>query len=398
MREAVIAGAVRTPIGSFLGALSSVPAPRLGAIVVAEAVRRAGIDPAGVDEVVMGNVLSAGLGQNPARQAALEAGLPDAVPATTVNKVCGSGLKAVALAAQAIRAGDADVLVAGGMENMSAAPHLLPGSREGHRMGDATLVDSMVRDGLWCASCDVHMGMTAENIAVEHEIGRDDQDAYAHASQQRAARALREDVFRAETVPVRVPRRRGKAVIVEEDEFPRPDTTLEGLAKLRPAFTARGTVTAGTSSGINDGAAAMVVMSAEAAEEQGVVPMAAIRGYASAGVAPRVMGLGPVEAVPTALARAGVGLDEIDVIELNEAFAAQSLAVSRRLGLDPARVNVHGGAIALGHPIGASGARILTTLLHEMARRHARLGLAALCIGGGQGIAMVVERVAPSGA
>jgi acetyl-CoA C-acetyltransferase len=396
--EVVVAGAVRTPIGSFLGALSSVPATRLGAIAVAEAVRRAGIDPARVDEVLMGNVLSAGLGQNPARQAALEAGLPDVVPATTVNKVCGSGLKAVALAAQAIRAGDANVVVAGGMENMSAAPHLLRGSREGHRMGDAALVDSMIHDGLWCAACDVHMGVTAENIAVEHEIGREDQDAYALASQQRASRALREDIFRAETVPVSVPRRRGKAVVVDQDEFPRPDTTLEGLAKLRPAFKGAGTVTAGTSSGLNDGAAAMVVMSAEAARAQGVTPMAAVRGYASAGVAPRVMGLGPVEAVPAALARAGVGLDEVDVIELNEAFAAQSLAVSRRLGLDPERVNVHGGAIALGHPIGASGARVLTTLLHEMARREARLGLAALCIGGGQGIAMVVERVGPSAA
>jgi acetyl-CoA C-acetyltransferase len=396
--EPVIAGAVRTPIGSFVGALSSVPATRLGAIVVAEAVRRAGIDPARVDEVLMGNVLSAGLGQNPARQAALDAGLPEAVPATTVNKVCGSGLKAVALAAQAIRAGDASVVVAGGMENMSAAPHLLPGSREGHRMGDAALVDSMIRDGLWCAMCDAHMGVTAENVAVEYEIGREDQDAYALTSQQRAARALREDVFRAETVPVSVPRRRGKAVVVDKDEFPRPDTTLEGLAKLRPAFKGAGTVTAGTSSGLNDGAAAMVVMSAEAAREQGVTPMAAIRGYASAGVAPRVMGLGPVEAVPAALARAGVTLDEVDVIELNEAFAAQSLAVARRLGLDHERVNVHGGAIALGHPIGASGARILTTLLHEMGRREARLGLAALCIGGGQGIAMVVERVGPSAA
>jgi acetyl-CoA C-acetyltransferase len=396
--EPVIAGAVRTPIGSFVGALSSVPATRLGAIVVAEAVRRAGIDPARVDEVLMGNVLSAGLGQNPARQAALDAGLPEAVPATTVNKVCGSGLKAVALAAQAIRAGDASVVVAGGMENMSAAPHLLPGSREGHRMGDAALVDSMIRDGLWCAMCDAHMGVTAENVAVEYEIGREDQDVYALTSQQRAARALREDVFRAETVPVSVPRRRGKAVVVDKDEFPRPDTTLEGLAKLRPAFKGAGTVTAGTSSGLNDGAAAMVVMSAEAAREQGVTPMAAIRGYASAGVAPRVMGLGPVEAVPAALARAGVTLDEVDVIELNEAFAAQSLAVARRLGLDHERVNVHGGAIALGHPIGASGARILTTLLHEMGRREARLGLAALCIGGGQGIAMVVERVGPSAA
>jgi acetyl-CoA C-acetyltransferase len=394
VQDAVIASAVRTPIGAFGGALASVPATELGALVVGEAVRRAGVAPADVDEVLMGNVLSAGLGQNPARQAALAGGLPDSVPATTVNKVCGSGLKAVALAAQAVAVGHAEVVVAGGMENMSAAPHLLPGSREGHRMGDVQLVDSMIRDGLWCAVCDVHMGTTAENVAAEEGIGREDQDAFALRSQQRAARALREGVFRSEIVPVAVPRRRGDPVEVVEDEFPRPDTTLEGLARLRPAFQGEGTVTAGTSSGINDGAAATVVMSGAAARTAGVRPMATIRGYASAGVAPRVMGLGPVDAVRLALSRAEVTLDDIDLIELNEAFAAQSLAVCRRLGLDPERTNVHGGAIALGHPIGASGARVLTTLLHEMGRREARLGLAALCIGGGQGIAMVVERSA----
>jgi acetyl-CoA C-acetyltransferase len=392
VQEAVIASAVRTPIGAFGGGLASVPATRLGALVVEEAVRRAGIAPGDVDEVLMGNVLSAGLGQNPARQAALGGGLPDSVPATTVNKVCGSGLKAVALAAQAIALGDAEVVVAGGMENMSAAPHLLPGSRTGHRKGDVTLVDSMVHDGLWCAICDVHMGVTAENVATEEGIGREDQDAFALRSQQRAARAVRERVFASEIVPVSVPRRGGDPVEVVDDEFPRAGTTLDGLARLRPAFQADGTVTAGSSSGINDGAAATVVMSAAAARSAGVSPMATIRGYASAGVAPRVMGLGPVDAVRSALSRAGATLDDVDLIELNEAFASQSLAVCRRLGLDPERTNVHGGAIALGHPLGASGARVLTTLLHELARREARLGLAALCIGGGQGIAMVVER------
>jgi acetyl-CoA C-acetyltransferase len=392
MAQAVIASAVRTPIGSFNGALAPVPAPALGAVAVEEAVRRAGVDPAAVDEVVMGNVLQAGLGQNPARQAALRAGLPDSVPCTTVNKVCGSGLKAVAMAAQAIAAGDAEVVVAGGMENMSAAPHLLPGARAGYRMGDATVVDSMVRDGLWCAIEDCHMGATAENVAAEFEVTREDQELFALQSQQRAARAAREGAFADEIVPVRVPRRRGPDLLVDADEHPRPDTTLDDLARLRPAFDAGGTVTAGTSSGINDGAAATVVMSAERAARLGVAPVGVVRGYAAAGVPPRIMGMGPVEAVRRALARAGADVDDLDLIELNEAFAAQSLAVCRQLRLDPERTNVNGGAIALGHPIGASGARVLTTLLHAMARRDARLGLAALCIGGGQGIAMVVER------
>jgi acetyl-CoA C-acetyltransferase len=391
--EAVIVGAVRTPIGAFMGGLAPVPATRLGAIVIAEAVRRAGIAPGSVDEVLMGNVLSAGLGQNPARQAALEAGIPETVPATTVNKVCGSGLKAVALAAQAIRAGDARVVVAGGMENMSAAPHLLPALRAGQRMGDAPAIDSMIRDGLWCASCDVHMGVTAENVAEEDGVSREDQDSFALESQRRAAAAIAAGAFDAEIVPVTVPARRGESVEVARDEHPRPDSTAEGLARLRPAFATGGTVTAASSSGINDGAAALVVMEAGAAREAGAPVLAVIRGYASVGVAPRVMGLGPVGAVHAALDRAGVALADVGAIELNEAFAAQSLAVSRRLGLDPERVNVHGGAIALGHPIGASGARVLTTLLYAMARGEHRLGLAALCIGGGQGIAMVVERV-----
>ncbi len=393
MSEAVIVGAVRTPIGSFMGGLAPVPATRLGAIAIAEAIRRAGIPAGSIDEVLMGNVLSAGLGQNPARQAALEAGIPETVPATTVNKVCGSGLKAVALAAQAIRAGDARTVVAGGMENMSAAPHLLPALRAGQRMGDAELVDSMIRDGLWCASCDVHMGVTAENVAAEDGISRGDQDAFALESQRRAAAAVAAGIFDAEIVAVTVPARRGEPVELARDEHPRPDSTAESLARLRPAFAAEGTVTAASSSGINDGAAAVVVMEAGAAREAGAPVLAVIRGYASVGVAPRVMGLGPVGAVRAALAKAGIALADIGVIELNEAFAAQSLAVSRRLGLDPARVNVHGGAIALGHPIGASGARVLTTLVHAMARDDHRFGLAALCIGGGQGIAMVLERV-----
>jgi acetyl-CoA C-acetyltransferase len=390
--EAVILSAVRTPIGSFGGALAPVSAVELGARAVAEAVRRSGLDPDRVDEVLMGNVLSAGLGQNPARQAALAAGLPDAVPATTVNKVCGSGLKAVALAAQAVLVGDAAALVAGGMENMSAAPHVLPGSRTGFRTGDATLVDTMIRDGLWCAMTDCHMGVTAENVAAEHEISRDDQDAFAAESQRRAAAAVAAGRFDEEIVPVAVPRRRGDPVSVAADEFLRPDTTVEGLARLRPAFQGEGTVTAGNASGINDGAAATVVASRELAEEIGARPLATIRAWASAGVAPRVMGVGPVGAVRRALERAGITVGDLDLVELNEAFAAQSLAVARALGLDPELVNVNGGAIALGHPIGASGARVLTTLLHEMARRDARLGLASLCIGGGQGIAMVVER------
>ncbi len=392
MSGVVIASAARTPIGAFMGGLSEIPATELGAVVIAEALSRAGVEPAAVDEVLMGNVLSAGLGQNPARQAALAAGVPESVPATTVNKLCGSGLKAVTLAAQAIVAGDADVVVAGGMENMSAAPHLLPALRAGRRMGDAAAIDSMLRDGLWCAVCDVHMGVTAENIAAEDGIAREDQDAFALRSQLRAAAAIESGAFSAEIVPVMVPARRGGPVAFDRDEHPRPDTTPETLARLRPAFTAEGTVTAGSSSGINDGAAATVVMSSEAARDAGVPVLAKIRGYASVGVAPRVMGLGPVQAIERALERAGVALGDIDVVELNEAFAAQSLAVVRRVGLDPDRTNVHGGAIALGHPVGASGARVLTTLLYEMQRSDLRLGLAALCIGGGQGIAMVVER------
>jgi acetyl-CoA C-acetyltransferase len=392
VNQAVIVSAVRTPIGNFNGGLSTVHATELGATVVAESLKRAGVDPEHVAEVLMGNVLSAGLGQNPARQAALKGGLPETVPCMTINKVCGSGLKSVALAAQAIATGDAEVIVAGGMENMSAAPYLLEQGRSGYRMGDGKLVDSMIRDGLWCAMTDCHMGTTAENIATDYEISREDQDAFAAESQRRVGRAIRDHVFKDEIVGVSVPERRGDPITVLHDEFPRPTTKAEGLAKLRPAFDREGTVTAGTSSGINDGAAATVVMEKERAKRLGLIPMATIRSYASAGVAPRIMGMGPVDAIRKAVARAGIELADLDLIELNEAFAAQSLAVIRELGIDTDRTNVHGGAIALGHPIGASGTRVLTTLLHEMVRRDARLGLASLCIGGGQGIAMVVER------
>jgi acetyl-CoA C-acetyltransferase len=340
----------------------------------------------------MGNVLSAGLGMNPARQASLAAGIPDSTPATSVNKVCGSGLKTVALAAGAIMLGDAEIVVAGGMEGMSSTPYLLSKARYGYRMGHGELTDHMIRDGLWCVLTDCHMGNTAENVALEREISRADQDAFAAESQRRAGRAWETGVFAEEVVPVEVAQRKS-TVIVDKDEHPRPDTTEEKLAALRPAFAPDGTVTAGNASGINDGGAAVVVTSLKKAEELGVKPLASIRAYASAGVAPRVMGLGPIPATRKVLAKAGLSLDEIDLIEANEAFAAQSLAVGRELGWDWERVNVNGGAIALGHPIGASGTRILVTLLYEMKRRQAKRGLATLCIGGGQGIAMIVESV-----
>ena len=390
--EVVLAGAVRTPIGTFGGSFAEVTATQLGATAIAEALRRAGVSPDQVDEVLMGNVLSAGLGMNPARQAAMAAGVPDSVPATAINKVCGSGLKTVALAAQAIMLGDADVVVAGGMEGMSSTPYLLPRARYGYKMGHGEVLDHMIKDGLWCALSDCHMGSTAENVALEREISRADQDEFSTQSHLKAAAAWDKGVFAGEVVPVEIKQRKG-TVLVERDEHLRPDTTTEVLGKLRPAFTADGSVTAGNASGINDGAAAVVVMSRKKAEELGVQPMASVRSYATAGVPPRIMGIGPVPATQKALARAGLSLDEIDLIEANEAFAAQSLAVGRELGWDWERVNVNGGAIALGHPIGASGTRILVTLLHEMKRRDARRGLATLCIGGGQGIAMVVEAI-----
>ena len=392
MNEVVIAGAARTPIGTFGGAFVDVPATKLGATAIAEALKRAGVKPEQVDEVLMGNVLSAGLGMNPARQAALAAGIPDSTPATAINKVCGSGLKTVALAAGAIMLGDAEIVVAGGMEGMSSAPYLLPKARYGYRMGHGEIIDHMIRDGLWCALEDCHMGSTAENIAQEREISRADQDAFSAESQQRAGRAWETGVFAEEVVPVEV-RQRKETIVVDRDEHPRPDTTAEKLGGLRPAFASDGSVTAGNASGINDGGAAVVVMSAKKAEELGVKPLASVRAYASAGVAPRVMGLGPIPATRNVLAKSGLSLDEIDLIEANEAFAAQSLAVGRELGWDWERVNVNGGAIALGHPIGASGTRILVTLLYEMKRREVKRGLATLCIGGGQGVSMIVESV-----
>ncbi len=394
MREVVIASAVRTPVGNFNGGLASVHAAELGATAIKTALARAGVSAEQVDDVLMGNVLAAGLGQNVARQSALRAGIPDGVPATSVNQLCGSGLRTVAMAAQQVQLGDAEIVVAGGTENMSAAPYVLDQARNGYRMGHGTMYDSMIRDGLWCAMTDVHMGNTAENVATEFEISREDQDEFSADSQQKAGRAIREHKFDDEIVSVAVPQRRGDPVWVAHDEFPRPSTQAAGLAKLRPAFDRAGSVTAGNASGINDGAAAVVVMTREKADELGITPLATIRSWATAGVPPRIMGMGPVKAVPKALAKAGLTLDDIDLIELNEAFAAQSLGVIRALGIDTDKTNVNGGAIALGHPIGASGTRILTTLLYEMGRRDARYGLASLCIGGGQGIALVVEREA----
>lgn len=389
--EVVLAGAVRTAIGTFGGAFADASATQLGATVIAEALSRAGVKPDQVDEVIMGNVLSAGLGMNPARQASIAAGLPDTVPCMTVNKVCGSGLKTVALAAQSILLGDADIVVAGGMENMTASPYLLPKGRYGYKMGHGEIYDHMIKDGLWCALDDCHMGVTAENVAHDYEISRGDQDEFSYQSQKKAAEAWERGTFAAEIVPVELKTRKG-SVMVDKDEHFRADTTAEVLGKLRPAFAADGSVTAGNASGINDGAAAVVVMSRKKAEELGVQPMGTVRAYASAGVPPRVMGVGPVPATQKALAKTGLGIGDIDLIEANEAFAAQSLAVGRELGWNWENVNVNGGAIALGHPIGASGTRILVTLLHEMARRDVKRGLATLCIGGGQGISMVVER------
>lgn len=392
MTTPVIAGAVRTPIGAFMGALSSVPATELGAIVMRESIVRAGVPADQVDDVLLGCILQAGLGQGPARQAAVAAGIPDSVPATTINMLCGSGLRAVGMAAQAVRAGDAGVVMAGGMENMSRAPHVADGIRQGQRMGDVALRDTLIADGLWCALTDQHMGGTAEVVAERFGVTREDQDAFAAESQRLAGLALERKHFADEIVPVPVPQRRGDPVLVDTDEHPRPGTTVETLAALRPAFRADGTVTAGNSSGINDGAASMLVLSETRAAELGVQPMARILGYAWNGVAPEIMGMGPVQAIRTALDRAGVDdIRAIELFEVNEAFAAQAVAVQRELGIGREVLNVNGGAIALGHPVGASGARILVTLLHEMRHREARLGCAALCVGGGMGVAMVVE-------
>ncbi len=394
MSTPVIAGAVRTPIGAFMGSLSTVPATELGAIVIREALERAGVPPGSVDDVLMGCILQAGLGQGPARQAAVAAGLPAEVPATTINMLCGSGLRAVGMAAQEVRAGDADVVVAGGMESMSLAPHVATGIRAGTRMGDVPLRDTLISDGLWCALTDQHMGGTAEVVAGRFDVSREDQDAFAAESQRLARLAMERDHFRGQVAPVPVPQRRGEPVFVDTDEHPRPETTVETLAALRPAFRADGTVTPGNASGINDGAAAMVVMAEDAAAGMGVQPMARVLGYAWTGIAPEIMGFAPVQAIRTALDRAGCGIDAVELFEVNEAFAAQAVAVQRELGIGREILNVNGGAIALGHPVGASGARILVTLLHEMHHREARIGVAALCVGGGMGVAMVVEALA----
>lgn len=392
MNKAIIVSLARTPIGGFNGTLANVSAKELATVVIKEALKRANLNPDQVDEVIMGCVLQAGLGQNVARQAALAAGIPEEKPAMTVNQVCGSGLRAVALAAQAIMLGDADIVVAGGTENMSQAPYIMKNARNGYRMGHGELIDSMISDGLWCAIGDTHMGITAENLAEKYNISREEQDEFAAASQNKAEAALNSNRFAEEIVPVVIPQRRGDPIVFNRDEHPRAGVTVESLAKLRPAFKKDGTVTAGNASGINDGAAAVVVMSEAKAKELGITPLAAIRSYASAGVDPAHMGLGPVPATRKALAKAGLQLSDIDLIEANEAFAAQALAVAKELGFDMERVNVNGGAIALGHPIGASGTRILVTLISEMQKRDVRLGLATLCVGGGMGVSMIVER------
>ncbi len=393
MSDIVIVSAARTAVGKFGGSLAKVAAPDLGAIVIDEVLKRAKLKGEDVSEVIMGQVLTAGSGQNVARQASIKAGLPAMVPAMTINKVCGSGLKAVMLAANAISAGDADIVVAGGQENMSAAPHVLPGSRDGFRMGDAKLIDTMIVDGLWDVYNQYHMGITAENVAKEYGITREMQDAFAAASQNKAEAAQKAGRFDDEIVPVSIPQRKGDPLVFKTDEFVRHGVTAEALAGLKPAFAKDGTVTAANASGINDGAAAVVVMSAKRAEQLGLTPLARIVAYANAGVDPKVMGIGPVPASQRCLSRAGWKASDLDLMEINEAFAAQALAVNQQMGWDTSKINVNGGAIAIGHPIGASGCRILVTLLHEMARRDARRGLASLCIGGGMGVALAVKRV-----
>jgi acetyl-CoA C-acetyltransferase len=392
MREVVIVAARRTAVGAFQGALSSVPAVDLGAAVIRQLLADSGLPAEQVDEVLLGQVLSAGCGQNPARQSALKAGLPHTVPAMTLNKVCGSGLKAVILGAQAIACGDAEAIIAGGQDNMSLSPHVLSGSRNGLRMGHGQLLDTMIHDGLWDAFNDYHMGITAENLAEQYGISRGEQDAFAARSQQRACAAIEAGRFLAEICPIEIPQRKGPSLIVAADEQPRASSTLEVLGKLRPAFKRDGSVTAGNASTLNDGAAAVLLMSADKAAALGLPVMARIRAHASAGVDPATMGIGPVFATCKALEKAGWALEQLDLIEANEAFAAQAIAVGRELHWDSAKVNVNGGAIALGHPIGASGCRILVSLIHEMQRRDARKGLATLCIGGGQGVALAIER------
>ncbi|MBB3197019.1 acetyl-CoA C-acetyltransferase [Roseateles terrae] len=391
-QDIVIVAAARTPIGKFGGSLAKIPASELGALVIQDLLRRSGLQADQIQEVILGQVLQAGTGQNPARQAVIKAGLPVSVPAMTINKVCGSGLKAVMLAAQAIRDGDSDIIIAGGQESMSLSPHVLPGSRDGQRMGDWKLVDTMITDGLWDVYNQYHMGITAENVAKEYHVSRSQQDELALASQQKAAAAQDAGRFVAEIVPVTIPQKKGDPVVFAADEFINRKTNAEALAGLRPAFDKAGTVTAGNASGLNDGAAGLVVMSAAKARELNLQPLARIASYASAGVDPATMGMGPVPASRKALARAGWQPQDLDLLEINEAFAAQACAVHQQMGWDTSRVNVNGGAIALGHPIGASGARILVTLLHEMIKRDAKKGIASLCIGGGMGVALCIER------
>jgi len=392
MTDVVIVAAGRTGVGKFGGTLAKIPATELGTRIISALVKRTGIDPAQVGEVVMGQVLAAGVGQNPARQAAIKAGLPDIVPAMTINKVCGSGLKATHLAAQAIKAGDADIVIAGGQESMSSSSHVLPGSRDGTRMGDAKLIDTMIVDGLWDVYNNYHMGITAENVAKKFGVTREDQDQFAANSQHKAEAAQKAGRFKDEIIPVMVAQRKGDPVAFATDEGVRPGTTLEALASLRPAFAKGGTVTAGNASGLNDGAAAVIMMSAKKAEQLGLKPLAYVKAYSSAGVDPAIMGMGPVPASRLCLKKAGWSANDLDLMEINEAFAAQAVAVNRQMEWDTSKVNVNGGAVAIGHPIGASGARILVTLIYEMIKRDAKKGLAALCIGGGMGVALAIER------
>ena len=388
----VIVAAARTAVGSFNGSLAGISAADLGGIVIRDLLKKTNLAPEAIDEVILGQVLTASTGQNPARQAVIKAGLPQTTPALTINKVCGSGLKAVHLAAQAIKCGDADVIIAGGQENMSQAPHALPNSRNGQRMGDWQMTDTMIKDGLWCAFNDYHMGITAENVADRYEISRDEQDTFALRSQNLAEEAQAAGRFQEEIVPVEIPQRKGDPIVFQEDEFIRKGATIEGIQKVRPAFKKDGSVTAANASGINDGAAAVVVMSASKAKELGLTPLATVKAYASAGVDPAIMGTGPIPSTRKCLEKAGWTVGDLDLIEANEAFAAQALGVAKELQWDDSKVNVNGGAIAIGHPIGASGCRVLVTLLHEMKRRDAKKGLATLCIGGGLGVALAVER------
>jgi acetyl-CoA C-acetyltransferase len=391
MEEVVIVAAGRTAVGKFGGTLAKIPAVELGAQVIKTLLERVGIDPGKVDEVIMGQVLTAGAGQNPARQASIKAGVPHMVPAMTINKVCGSGLKATHLAAQSIMCGDASIIVAGGQENMSASPHVLPNSRDGIRMGDGKLVDTMIVDGLWDAFNQYHMGVTAENVAKKYDVSRAEQDAFALASQQKAEIAQKEGKFKDEIIPIEIPSKKG-AVMFDSDEYAKHGSTLEALSSLRPAFNKEGTVTAGNASGLNDGAAAVIMMSASKAKELGLKPLARIKAYSSSGIDPSIMGMGPVSATQLCLKKAGWTHEQVDLMEINEAFAAQAIAVNKEMGWDTSKINVNGGAIALGHPIGASGARVLVTLLYEMIRRDAKKGLASLCIGGGMGVALAIER------